>query len=141
MRVMVIVHATPASERGELPSRELLTAMGQYNEALVSAGIMQAGEGLHPSRRGKRVLLGGGEPRVIDGPFSETAELIAGFWLWKVASMDEAVEWAKRCPADVTEEGVLELRPLFETEDFGDVLTPELRAQEDRLRQSAAANQ
>jgi hypothetical protein len=134
MRVMVIVKATTASEAGTPPSTELLTAMGQYNEELVKAGVMLAGEGLHPSTKGKRVRFSGRERTVIDGPFAETKELIAGFWLWQVKSMDEAVEWARRCPNPMPDGGELELRPVFEAEDFGAEFTPELREQEDRLR-------
>ncbi len=134
MRVMVIVKATAASEAGTPPSTELLTAMGQYNEELVKAGVMLAGEGLHPSTKGKRVRFSGRERTVIDGPFAETKELIAGFWLWQVKSMDEAVEWARRCPNPMPDGGELELRPVFEADDFGAEFTPELREQEDRLR-------
>ena len=135
MRVMVIVKATQSSERGTIPSEMLLAEMGKFNEALVEAGIMQAGEGLHPSSKGKRIRFAGGAKRVVDGPFAETKELIAGFWIWNVKSMDEAVEWAKRCPDPMPgEEGELELRPIFEAEDFGAEFTPELRAQEERLR-------
>ena len=141
MRVMVIVKASAQSEAGAMPSEELLTKMGQYNEQLVNAGIMQAGEGLHPSSKGKRVRFSGGQATVIDGPFPSTGELIAGFWLWKVKSMDEAIEWAKRCPSTDpgSDDFELELRPIFETEDFGEVLTPELRAQEERLRATVAS--
>jgi hypothetical protein len=132
---MVIVKATKNSEAGVMPSTELLTAMGAYNEELVKAGIMVAGEGLHPSSKGKRVRFWGGKKAVLDGPFAETKELIAGFWIWQVKSMDEALEWARRCPDPMPgEEAELELRPVFEAEDFGAELTPELRAQEDRLR-------
>ncbi len=135
MRVMVIVKATKNSEEGIMPSEQLLTDMGKFNEELVKAGIMQAGEGLHPSSKGKRVKFSGGKKTVVDGPFAETKELIAGFWLWKVKSMDEALEWAKRCPDPMPgEESVLEIRPVFEAEDFGEEFTPELREQEDRLR-------
>ena len=134
MRVMVIVKASADSEAGVMPTTELLTAMGQYNEELVKAGIMLAGEGLHPSAKGKRVRFDGAQRTVIDGPFAETKELIAGFWLWQVRSMDEAVEWARRCPNPMPGGGELEIRPVFEAEDFGDEMTPELRAQEDRLR-------
>jgi len=135
MRVMVIVKATKNSEAGVMPSEKLLTDMGKFNEELVQAGIMQAGEGLHPSSKGKRVRFSGGKKTVIDGPFAETKELIAGFWIWKVKSMDEALEWAQRCPDPMPgEESVLEIRPVFEAEDFGEEFTPELRAQEDRLR-------
>src|SRR5262245_47958781 len=138
MRVMVIVKATKNSEAGIMPSEKLLTEMGKYNEELVKAGVMLAGEGLHPSSKGKRVAFSGGKKSVIDGPFAETKELIAGFWLWQVKSMDEALEWVRRCPDPMPgEEGVLEIRPVFEAEDFGAELTPELRAQEERLRAEA----
>jgi hypothetical protein len=131
---MVIVKATKESEAGVMPSEQLLTEMGQFNEELVKAGIMQAGEGLHPSSKGVRVRFSGTSRSVVNGPFSATSELIAGFWLWKVKSMDEAIEWAKRCPNPSGESGELEIRPIFEAEDFGDELTPELRQQEERLR-------
>jgi hypothetical protein len=135
MRVMVIVKATKSSEAGVMPSEKLLTEMGKYNEELVKAGIMLAGEGLHPSSKAKRVVLGGGKKTVVDGPFTEAKELVAGYWIWQVKSMDEAVEWARRCPDPMPgEEGVLEIRPIFEAEDFGAEFTPELRAQEERLR-------
>ena len=135
MRVMVMVKATENSEAGVMPSEALLREMGQFNEQLVKAGIMQAGEGLHPSRRGKRVRFAGGTPTVVDGPFPQTRELVAGFWIWQVRSMEEALEWAKRCPDPMPgEEGQLEIRPIFEAEDFGTEFTPELRAQEERLR-------
>ena len=135
MRVMVIVKATPSSEKGLMPREELLAAMGQFNEELVKAGVMLAGDGLHPSSRGKRVVFTGAKKTVVDGPFTETKELIAGYWIWQVKSMEEAIEWARRCPAPMPgEEGVLELRPVFEAEDFGAEFTPELRAQEARLR-------
>ncbi len=135
MRVMVIVKATKNSEQGVMPSEKLLAEMGNYNEELVKAGIMLAGEGLHPSSKGKRIEFSGGQRRVIDGPFAEAKELVAGYWLWQVKSMDEAVEWARRCPDPMpNEEGVLEIRPVFEAEDFGQEYTPELRAQEDRMR-------
>jgi hypothetical protein len=139
MRVMVIVKASPESEAGVMPSTELLTAMGKFNEELVKAGIMLAGEGLHPSAKGKRVRFSGSQRTVIDGPFAETKELIAGFWLWQVRSMDEAVEWARRCPNPMDGGGELEIRPVFEADDFGAEFTPELRAQEERLRAQAAA--
>jgi len=139
MRVMVIVKASKESEAGVMPSEQLLTEMGQFNEELVKAGIMQAGEGLHPSSKGVRVRFSGKSRSVVDGPFSATSELIAGFWLWKVKSMDEAIEWAKRCPNPSGESGELEIRPIFEAEDFGDELTPELRQQEERLRAEMAA--
>jgi hypothetical protein len=135
MKVLVFVKASKESEAGVMPSTELLAAMGNYNEELVKAGIMLAGEGLHPSSKGKRVKFTGKQPKVTDGPFTETKELIAGFWIWKVKSMAEAVEWLKRCPM---EEGAeVEIRPVFEAEDFGEAFTPELRAQEDRLRAEA----
>ncbi len=135
MRVMVIVKATKISEAGEMPSEQLLTEMGKYNEELVKAGIMLAGDGLHPSARGKRVRFSGSKRTVVDGPFAETKELIAGFWIWQVRSMEEAVEWARRCPSPMEgEDSELEIRPIFEEEDFGEALTPELRAQEERLR-------
>jgi hypothetical protein len=134
MRVMVLVKANEESESGALPSTELLAAMGRYNEELVKAGIMLDGEGLHPSSQGARIQFSGDQRSVIDGPFAETKELIAGYWIWQVRDMDEAIEWAKRCPNPTGVESVLELRPVFEAEDFGDNLTPELREQEDRLR-------
>jgi hypothetical protein len=135
MRVMVIIKATANSEAGVMPGEELLTAMGRYNEELVRAGIMLAGEGLHPSSKGKRVRFSGGQKTVVDGPFSETKELIAGFWLWQVTSMEEAVEWVRRCPDPMPgEQAEIEIRPVFEADDFGDEFTPELREQEDRLR-------
>jgi len=135
MRVMVMVKATKNSEAGILPDEKLLAAMGAFNEELVEAGIMQAGEGLQPSSKGVRLQVGGGERRVIDGPFAETKELVAGFWIWQVASLDEAIAWAKRCPDPMPgERSELEIRPLFETEDFGDEFTPELREREERLR-------
>jgi hypothetical protein len=135
MRVMVIVKATKNSEAGVMPTEELLKEMGQYNEELVKAGIMQAGEGLKPSRDGKRVKFTGGKTTVVDGPFIETKELVAGYWMWQVKSMDEALAWARKCPNPMPgEEGVLEIRPVFEAEDFGEEFTPELRQQEERLR-------
>jgi hypothetical protein len=141
MRVIVFVKATKESEAGEMPSEQLLTEMMKYNEELVKAGIMQAGEGLQPSSKGKRVKFSGDKRTVIDGPFAETKELVAGYWLWKVKSMDEALEWAKRCPNPMPDsEGVLELRPLYELEDFGDEMTPELREKEERLRTESQQN-
>jgi hypothetical protein len=135
MKVMVIVKATKDSEAGEMPSEELLSAMGQYNEELVKAGILLAGDGLHPSSKGKRVRFSGSQRTVIDGPFAETKELIAGYWLWQVRSMEEAVEWARRCPNPMpNEDSELEIRPLFEPEDFGEAFTPELREKEEQLR-------
>ena len=140
MKVMVIVKADADTEAGAMPSTEMLAAMGSYNEALVEAGILLAGEGLHPSRRGARVLFSGPKRTVMDGPFAETKELIAGFWLWQVRSMDEAIEWAKRCPNPTGEESVLEIRPVFEEEDFGEVFNPELRDQEKRLREETSGS-
>ena len=140
MRVMVIVKANKDTEAGVMPSQELLTAMGKYNEELVKAGVMLAGEGLHPSSKGVRVKFSGAKRTVVDGPFTEAKELIAGFWLWQVRSMDEAIEWAKRCPNPTGEESVLEIRPVFEADDFGPEFTPELREQERRIGAQAAAN-
>lgn len=142
MRVMVIMKASKDSESGLFPegSEKMLTEMGNFNEELVKAGVMLAGEGLHPSSKGKRVRFSGrGESSVIDGPFSETKELIAGFWLWQVKSMNEAVEWVKHCPTQAGAETEIEIRPLFEAEDFGAELTPEAREQEERLRAQIAA--
>ena len=142
MKVMVIVKATKNSEAGVMPGEALLTAMGKYNEELVKAGIMLAGEGLHPSSKGKRIQFSGGKRNVIDGPFKQANELIAGFWIWKVKSMDEAVQWAKRCPDPMPgEDAELEIRPVFEAEDFGEEFTPELRAQEERLREEIERQQ
>ncbi len=132
MRVMVIVKASKQSEAGEMPSEKLLAAMGNYNEELVKAGIMLGGDGLHPSTKGKRVRFEGTSRTVLDGPFAETKELIAGYWLWQVKSMDEAIEWLKRAPFDGGDE--VEVRPVFEAEDFGQEFTPELREQEERLK-------
>jgi hypothetical protein len=135
MRVMVIVKATKNSEAGVMPSEKLLAEMGKFNEELVKAGVMLAGEGLHPSSKGKRIVFSGGKKSVIDGPFAETKELIAGFWLWQVKSMEEALEWVRRCPDPMPgEESAIEIRPVFEADDFGKEFTPELRAQEERLR-------
>jgi hypothetical protein len=141
MRFMVLVKATKDSEAGVFPSHELLTAMGKYNEELAKAGVMLAGEGLHPSSNGARVRFSGAERKVIDGPFAETKELVAGFWLIQVKSLDEAIEWVKRCPNPHDEETEIEIRQVFEADDFADQLTPELREQEERLRAQAAANQ
>ena len=135
MKVMVMVKATTDSEAGAMPSTELLEAMGKFNEELVNAGVMLAGEGLHPSSRGVRIAFDGPQRRVIDGPFAETRELVAGFWLWQVRSLDEAIEWAKRCPNPMPGPSELEIRPVYEAEDFGAEFTPELRAQENRLRE------
>lgn len=135
MRVMVIVKSTESSEAAIMPTTELLEAMGSYNEELVKAGIMLAGEGLHPSSKAVRVHFSGKDRIVTDGPFTETKELIAGYWLWQVKSMEEAIEWVKRCPNPMIEDSDIDIRPLFEMEDFGEEFTPELRAQEDRLRE------
>ena len=134
MRVMVMVKATAESEAGVMPDEALMTAMGRFNEELVKAGVMLAGEGLHPTSRGARVLFDGPTRTVVDGPFAETKELVAGFWLWQVRSMDEAIEWARRCPNPHAGPSQLEIRPVFEAEDFGAEFTPELREQEARLR-------
>jgi hypothetical protein len=142
MKVMVIVKATKNSEAGVMPTEKLLMEMGNYNEELVKAGIMLAGEGLQPSSKGKRIKFSGRQRSVLDGPFTETKELIAGYWVWQVRSMDEAIEWARRCPDPMPgEEAELEIRPLFEAEDFGKEFTPELRAQEERLRQEVERQQ
>src|SRR5688572_18197585 len=135
MKVMVIVKATKNSEAGVMPSEKLLAEMGNYNEELVKAGVMLGGEGLHPSAKGKRIKFSGGKRSVVDGPFPHTTELVAGYWVWQVRSMEEAVDWARRCPDPMPgEDAELEIRPIFEAEDFGEEFTPELRAQEDRLR-------
>lgn len=133
MRVMVMVKATSSSEAGEMPTADVLEAMGKFNEDLARAGVLLAGEGLKPSRQGKRMEIEKGKRRVIDGPFAETNELVAGFWLWEVRDMDEAIEWARRCPAPMPERSQLEIRPVFEADDFGDAMTPELREQEERI--------
>jgi hypothetical protein len=140
MRVMILIKADKNSEAGVIPDTELLTAMGNFNEELVKAGIMQAGEGLQPSSKGARVRFSGADRSVVQGPFADTAGLIAGFWIWKVRSLDEAIEWVKRCPNPMAGETEVEIRQIFETEDFGAELTPELRAQEDRLRAETSAN-
>ena len=135
MKVMVIVKATKNSEAGVMPNEKLLSDMGKFNEELVKAGIMQSGEGLHPSVKAKRIEFSGGKTTVIDGPFAETKELVSGFWIWKVKSMEEAVSWARRCPIPMPGEvSVLEIRPVFEAEDFGAEYTPELQARNERLR-------
>jgi len=142
MRVLVMIKATRNSEAGVMPSEKLLSEMGKFNEELVKAGILLAGEGLHPSRKGKRVRFSGSKKTVIDGPFAETKELVAGYWIWKVKSVDEAIDWVKRCPDPMPgEEGEIEIRPLFEAEDFGKEFTPELRAQEERMRAEAERRQ
>jgi hypothetical protein len=138
MRVMVIVKATTDSEAGAMPSTELLEAMGKYNEELVNAGIMLSGDGLHPSSKGRRIAFDGTSRIVTDGPFAETKELIAGFWIWQVKDMAEAVEWAKRCPNPMPGPSELELRQVFDAADFGEAMTPELHAQEERLREKLA---
>ena len=138
MRVLVLVKANEDSEAGIMPSEQLLTEMGKFNEELTKAGVMLAAEGLHPSSKGKRVRFSAGQQTVIDGPFTETKELVAGFWLWQVRSLDEAVEWLKRAPFEGTE---VEIRPVFEADDFGAALTPELREQEARLRAQATEKQ
>ena len=134
MRVLVMVKATKDSEAGVMPSEQLLADMGRFNEELVKAGVMLSGEGLHPSSKGARVRFAGPARTVIDGPFTETKELVAGFWMWQVGSLAEAIEWVKRCPNPHPGESEIEIRPVFEADDFGDAFTPELRAQEERLR-------
>jgi hypothetical protein len=137
MKVMVMVKATQDSEAGVMPSEQLLTDMGQYNEELVKAGILLAGEGLHPSSKGVRVRFSGEKRTTIDGPFTETKELVAGYWLWQVNSMEEAIAWVKRCPNPMPGESEIEIRPVFEAEDFGEAFTPELKEQEERVRSAA----
>ena len=139
MRVMILIKADKDSEAGVMPSTELMTAMANFNEELVKGGIMEAGEGLHPSSKGARVRFSGAERMVVHGPFADTAGLIAGFWIWKVKSLDEAIEWVKRCPQPMSGEPQIEIRRIFEAEDFGAEFTPELRAQEERLRAETAA--
>jgi hypothetical protein len=141
MRVMVIVKASKESESGAAPDAKILAEMGAFNEELVKAGIMLSGEGLQSSAKGKRVRFSGSKRTVVDGPFPETKELIAGFWLWRVKSMEEALEWVKRCPNPHPSDSEIEIRQVFETEDFGDALTPELREQEERLRAQLASRQ
>lgn len=138
MRFMILVKADSNSEAGVMPSEQLLAEMGRFNEELVKAGIMQAGEGLHPSSKGARVRFSGKDRTVTDGPFAETKELVAGFWIWKCASLQEAIDWVKRCPNPMLGESEIEIRQIFEAEDFGEALTPELRAQEERLREQVA---
>jgi len=139
---MIIIKANKDSEAGVMPSEQLLTEMGKFNEELVQAGVMLAGEGLHPSAKGARVKFSGGKPTVIDGPFAETKELIAGFWIWQVNSLAEAIDWVKRIPnPDNAEEGEIEIRQVFEASDFGDEFTPEAREQEERLRRQLEAKQ
>src|SRR5213083_844491 len=139
MRFMVLIKATKGSEAGVMPSEQLLTEMGKFNEELVKAGVMLAGEGLHPSSKGARVRFSGAKRTVIDGPFAETKELVAGFWIWQVKSKEEAIEWVKRCPNPMRQDSEIEIRPVFEAEDFGAEFTPELREQEQRLRAQIAA--
>ena len=142
MRVMVLVKATVQSEAGEMPSEQLLSEMMAFNEELVKAGVMLAGEGLHPSSAGSRVVFSGSERKVIDGPFAETKELLAGYWVWQVKSLDEAIEWVRRVPDPMPDsEAIIEIRPVFEAEDFGEELTPELRAKEQELRKQVEADQ
>ena len=141
MRVMVIVKANEESEAGVMPSEQLLREMGAFNEELVKAGVMLDGDGLKPSSEGARVRFSGSQRTVIDGPFVETKELIAGYWIWQVGSLDEAIEWVKRCPNPMGVESEIEIRPIFEAEDFGEEFTPELREQEERLRAQLAAQQ
>ena len=138
MRFMIIVKATKESEAGVMPSEKLLADMGKFNEELVNAGVMLAGEGLHPTSKGARIKFSGSKRTVVDGPFTETKELIAGFWLWKVKSKEEAIEWVKRCPNPHNEDSEIEIRQVFEAEDFGAEFTPELRKQEERVRAQAA---
>lgn len=138
MKVMVIIKASKASEAGEMPSEQLLTEMGKYNEELVKAGIMLAGDGLAPSSKGHRVRFSGKNRTVIDGPFAETKELIAGYWIWQVKNMEEAIEWLKKCPNPMEDDCEVEIRKIFEAEDFGAEFTPELREQEERLREQIA---
>ena len=141
MRFMVLVRADRHSEAGEMPSEQMLTEMGRFNEELVKAGVMLAGDGLHPSSKGARILFSGSERKVIDGPFAETKELLAGYWVWQVKSLDEAIEWGKRIPNPTGQEGIVEIRPVFEPDDFGEEFTPELREKEQRLRTEFEANQ
>ena len=141
MKVMVFVKASKSSEAGVMPTEQELKEMGAYNEELAKAGIILAGEGLHPSSKGKRITFSGKQRKVVDGPFAETKELVAGFWMWQVKSMDEAVEWARRMPNPMREDSEVEIRQVFSAEDFGDALTPELRAQEERTRAEAAKHQ
>jgi len=139
MRFMVMVKATADSEAGVMPSEQMFAEMGRYNEQLVNAGVMQAAEGLHPSAKGARVRFSGPRRSVIDGPFAETKELVAGFWIWRCASLQEAIDWVKRCPNPMPGDSEIEIRQIFEAEDFGDAVTPELREQEARLRAEVAA--
>jgi hypothetical protein len=140
MRVIVFVKATADSEAGIMPSTDLLEAMGKYNEELVAAGVMQGGEGLHPSSKGKRVVFDGADRTVVDGPFAETKEVVAGFWLWEVKDMDDAIAWVKRCPNPMPGKSEIEIRPLFEMEDFGDAITPEIAERDARLRDQLSSH-
>ncbi len=139
MKFMILIKASPESEAGVMPSEQLLAEMGKFNEELVKAGVMEAGEGLHPSSKGARVRFSGKDRTVIDGPFAETKELIAGFWIWNCASLQEAIEWVKRCPNPMAGETEVEIRQVFAAEDFGEAFTPELREQEERLRAQVAS--
>lgn len=139
MRFMVMVKATADSEAGRMPTEQEFAAMGRFNEELVAAGVMQAGEGLHPSARGARVRFSGAQRQVIDGPFAETKELVAGFWIWQCASLQEAIEWVKRCPNPMPTDSEIEIRQIYAAEDFGEAFTPQLQAQEERLREQIAA--
>ena len=141
MRFMILLKADKTTESGALPDEKILTEMGKYNEELVKAGVLLAGEGLQPSSKGARVRFSGTKRTVIDGPFAETKELIAGFWIWQVRSLDEAIEWVKRCPNPMEGESTIEIRQVFEAEDFGEEFTPELREQEERIRAQAEQNQ
>jgi hypothetical protein len=141
MRFMILVKATDESEAGEMPSQEMLEQMQKYNEELVKAGVLLAGEGLHPSSKGARVKFSGDKRTVVDGPFTETKELVAGFWLWDVKSKEEAIEWVKRCPNPMEGESEIEIRQVFEAEDFDEVMTPEMRETEQRLRQQVSGDQ
>ncbi|EHQ06351.1 MAG: YciI family protein [Leptonema illini] len=141
MKVIVFVKATEESEAGEMPEEQLFEDMTKFNEELVKAGIMLAGEGLKPSSEGARVVFSGKQRKVIDGPFAETKELVAGFWIWQVKSLEEAIEWVKRCPNPMKGESIIEIRPVFEDEDFGEALTPELRERQDRLREATESRQ
>jgi hypothetical protein len=141
MRFMIIVKATADSEAGVMPSEQLITEMGAFNEDLLKAGVLLAGDGLQPSSKGARVLFSGNERTVVDGPFAETKELVAGFWLWQVGSLDEAIEWVKRCPNPMLEDSVIEIRPIGELEDFGEAFTPEARAAAERIREQLASKE
>jgi hypothetical protein len=141
MRFMIIVKATADSEAGVMPGEQLITEMGKYNEELMKAGVLLAGDGLHPSSKGARVVFSGDKRTVVDGPFAETKELVAGFWLWQVGSKDEAIEWVKRCPNPMNDDSIIEIRQVFEPEDFGEAYTPEARASEERIREQLASRE